>query len=187
MTQTDGASGRGSAPPAVSVPAWTRSAAVDDERAWPCKHPSMLTRLGPILAVCALSAPVRNSVPEPQPVTVVREFYEKDSIRAYEFYSARLKDLFVKDDEAAGGDLGNLTFAFHVNGQDVEDGWEKRLRFDLVESDGAHAVVRVTFRNFEPQDIRYTLVRERGRWLIDDVRAVAADRWVLSDILAPAR
>lgn len=86
-------------------------------------------------------------VPEPQPVTVVREFYAKDSIRAYEFYSARLKDLFVKDDEAAGGDLGNLTFAFHVNGQDVEDGWEKTLRFDLVESDGAHAVVRVTFRN----------------------------------------
>jgi hypothetical protein len=124
---------------------------------------------------------------EQDPVAVVRAFYKRDSIRAYEFYSARLKELFVKDNAAAGGDEGNLTFAFHVNGQDVDDGWEKTLNFDLIALGNDRAVVRVTFRNGRPQDIHYTLVRERGRWLIDDAKSVAAERWVLSEILKRGR
>ena len=116
---------------------------------------------------------------------MVKAFYKRDSIRAYELYSARLKDLFIKDESP--GEVGNLDFAFHMNGQDVEDGWEKTLTFDLIARGSDRAVVRVTFRNFQPQDIHYTLVRERGRWLIDDARSVAAESWVLSEILKGAR
>lgn len=54
-----------------------------------------------------------------EPVETVRAFYAKNSIRAYEFYSKRLKGLFVRDDNEArkrGDGQGGIDFAFHVNG-----------------------------------------------------------------------
>jgi hypothetical protein len=118
------------------------------------------------------------------PVAVVRAFYDRDSIRAYEFYSSRLKRLFIEDVRRSGGDMGNLTFAFHVNAQDTETGWEQTLKVELVKREKSRAEVRATFQNFRPQDIRYTLVREKGKWLIDDARSVLANQWVLSKILS---
>jgi hypothetical protein len=135
-----------------------------------------------VLALLALPAAPR-AAPTDDPVAVVRAFYARDSIRAYEFYSARLKALFVEDERQADGDIGNLDFAFYINAQDTEDGWERTLRVDLVKRTARNAEVRATFKNFQPQDIRYALVRENGRWLINDGRSVIETRWVLSEIL----
>ncbi len=117
------------------------------------------------------------------PVETVRAFYAKDSIRAYGFYSKRLKSLFVTDDRESkkrGDELGSINFAFYVNAQDTEDGWEKTLRFELVSRKDKRAEVKVTFKNFTPQDLRYSLVLEGGHWLIDDVRSVGEPPWRLS-------
>lgn len=155
-----------------------------DARAWQHRH---MTFTAAILAF-ALAAPAPTG-PTPRvetdAVAAVKAFYERDTIRAYEFYSARLKDLFIDDQRP--GQAGNLDFAFHVNAQDREDGWEKTLTFNLIAPGTDRAVVRVTFRNFRPQDLHYTMVRERGRWVIDDVKSVAAEGWVLSDILERGR
>src|SRR4051812_46837658 len=51
------------------------------------------------------------------PIATVRAFYAKDSIRASQFYSKRLKALFAEEDRKAAGEIGNLDFAFHVNAQ----------------------------------------------------------------------
>ena len=118
------------------------------------------------------------------PVATVRAFYAKDSIRAAQFYSKRLKALFAEDERRAGGEIGNLDFAFHVNAQDTEDGWEKTLRLSLVAKNASRAEVKAAFKNFGPQDIRYDLVLENGRWLIDDARSLGKTRWRLSTILA---
>jgi hypothetical protein len=117
------------------------------------------------------------------PIATVRAFYAKDSIRASQFYSKRLKALFAEEDRKAGGEIGNLDFAFHVNAQDTEEGWAKTLRLALVSKPGGRAEVKATFKNFEPQDIRYDLVLENGRWLIDDARSLGKSRWRLSTIL----
>ena len=118
------------------------------------------------------------------PVATVRAFYAKDSIRAAQFYSKRLKALFAEEDRKAGGEIGNLDFAFHVNAQDTEDGWEKTLRLELLSRAASRAEVKAAFKNFEPQDIRYDMVLENGRWLIDDARSLGKTRWRLSTILA---
>jgi Protein of unknown function (DUF3828) len=118
------------------------------------------------------------------PVATVRAFYAKDSIRAAQFYSKRLKALFAEDDRKAGGEIGNLDFAFHVNAQDTEDGWQKTLRLALLSKAEKRAEVKAAFKNFEPQDIRYDMVLENGRWLIDDARSLGKTRWRLSTILA---
>jgi hypothetical protein len=118
------------------------------------------------------------------PIATVRAFYAKDSIRASQFYSKRLKALFAEEERKAGGEIGNLDFAFHVNAQDTEEGWEKTLRLTLTSKAASRAEVKAAFKNFEPQDIRYDLVHENGRWLIDDARSLGKTRWRLSTILA---
>lgn len=119
------------------------------------------------------------------PVESVRAFYEKDSIRAYGFYSKRLKGLFQRDDRRAqrSGGMGHLDFAFHVDGQAKEDGWKDTLRLTLVSREDKRAEVQVTFKNFTPHELRYSLVREGSQWRIDDVRSVSEDPWRLSSIL----
>lgn len=126
--------------------------------------------------------------PDQGPVEVVRAFYARDSIRAYEFYSARLRALFEADARNAAGEVGNLDFAFHLCGQDASEGWEKTLALELAGRGERHATVRVTFVSFkEAHELHYALVREKGRWLIDDVRSFGSQRWLLSKILKGER
>jgi hypothetical protein len=131
-----------------------------------------------------LAAPALAQSAE-DPIESVRAFYAKDDIRAYGFYSKRLKGLFLRDERKAkqnGDELGSIDFAFHVNGQDTEDDWQKTLRLELLNRKGKRAEVRATFKNFTPQDLRYSLVLEGGHWLIDDVRSVGENPWRLSTL-----
>ncbi|WP_224368896.1 hypothetical protein [Hyalangium versicolor] len=123
------------------------------------------------------------------PVETVRAFYAKDSIRAYEFYSKRLKGLFVRGDkevEKRGDGQALIDFDFRVNGQDTKDGWEKTLHFELLSREDKSAEVKATFENYTPQEVRYSLVLEKGRWMIDDVHSTGKDTWRLSKLLEKA-
>jgi hypothetical protein len=130
------------------------------------------------------AAPATSAAAGQGPVELVRALYARDSVRAYDLYSARLRALFEADERAAEGGTGNLDFAFHLCGQDASEGWEQTLAFELVGRGERHATVRVTFVSFkEAHELHYALVREKGRWLIDDVRSFGSQRWVLSRIL----
>ena len=89
-----------------------------------------------------------------------------------------------RDRREAGGEVGRLGFDFRVNGQDTEDGWEKTLRLTVVSFAEDRAEIGAAFRNFTAQDIRYSLVREDGRWLIADARSLNPERWRLTEILS---
>ncbi|MFL5348201.1 MAG: hypothetical protein ACJ8AT_25695 [Hyalangium sp.] len=146
----------------------------------------LLLVLGLLLSLAPSQALAQSAE---DPVETVRAFYAKDNIRAYGFYSKRLKGLFVRDDKAAkkrGDGLGSIDFAFYVNGQDTEDGWQKTLHLELLSRQDTRAEVKATFKNFTQQDLRYSLVLEKGRWLIDDVRSTGQDAWQLSKLFQPA-
>lgn len=118
------------------------------------------------------------------PAETVRAFYAADDIDAVRFYAKRLRALYRRDRKT--GD-GNLDFAFHVNGQDTQDGWSKTLVLKTLSAEADRAEVQALFRNFQPQDLRYEMVREDGRWLIADVRSLKKETWQLTTILSPAR
>lgn len=144
-----------------------------------------MTHSAILVALSLLAPPQRASGPTTfaDPVAVVRAFYARDSVRAYEFYSPRLRRRFLGDRHRAEAGVGNLDFTFYVNAQVREKEWEKTLRIELISRAKDRVEVRASFRNFGPQEIHYTLVHENGRWLIDDARSVRGDRWVLSEIL----
>ena len=141
--------------------------------------------LGLLLSLASLPAFAQSAS---DPVETVRAFYARDDIGAVQFYAKRLRMLYERDRKQAKGEVGRLGFAFHVNGQDTEDGWAKSLTLAALSSDADKAEVQARFKNFEPQDIRYDLVKENGRWLIADARSLENETWRLTKILsAPPR
>lgn len=118
------------------------------------------------------------------PVETVRAFYKKDDINAVQFYARRLRALYEKDQREAKGEVGRLGFAFHVNGQDTEEKWEKSLKVTALTRGEDEAEVQALFKNFSPQDLRYDMVRENGKWLIADVRSLRKEKWGLVKLLS---
>lgn len=122
------------------------------------------------------------------PVETVRAFYAADDIGAVRFYARRLRTLYERDRREAGGEVGRLGFAFHVNGQDTEPGFARSLALAPLSNEGDRAEVRARFRNGGPQELRYSLLREDGVWKIADVRSLKGETWDLVALLsAPLR
>ena len=137
------------------------------------------------LLLLALSTAPALAQSATDPVGTVSAFYVKNEIHSPEFYSKKLNRLLTRDEQKAKktGGSPNLDFAFQLNGQDAEEGWRKTLRLELVSREGKHAEVKALFKNFQPQDLRYSLVLESGHWVIDDVRSTGPDAWQLSKLL----
>lgn len=144
----------------------------------------MRLALALLLALLAAPALAQSAT---DPVETVRAFYAADDTNAVRFYARRLRSLYERDRKQARGEVGRLDFAFHVNGQDTEDDWRRTLALKAVSGTDGEAEVQATFRNFAPQDLRYDLVREGGRWLIADVRSLRKATWRLTTILSAPR
>ena len=142
-----------------------------------------MMRVSAALALAFLATPAcAQSTTDPR--ETVRAFYVQDSMDAVGFYAKHLRALYERDKREAKGEVGRLGFVFYVNGQDTEANWRKTLKITAVASDDRRAEVQATFRNGTLQDLRYDLVRENGRWLIADVRALRTDPWDLVTILS---
>jgi hypothetical protein len=100
-------------------------------------------------------------------------------------FSLRMRKLFAADAAYAQGEVGRLDFDPIVNAQD----WKLNgLKVTLVsKSDDIGAIVDAAFNDLGSKErIRFTLVRENGKWVIDEIQALQAMRWTLSKILEGA-
>jgi len=102
-----------------------------------------------------------------------------------DMYSKRLQALIDKDAaETPEGEVGRMDWDAIVDGQD----WQVTgLKIAQVYRSGGEARVRAVFANFgEPRNIIFNLVREDGKWRIDDIAETLAPRWTMSKILTDA-
>jgi hypothetical protein len=100
-------------------------------------------------------------------------------------YSKRLQALIDKDEaETPAGEVGRMDWDPFVDGQD----WEVTgLKILQVYQSGGEARVRAVFANFgEPRNIVFNLVREDGKWRVDDIAETLKPRWTMSKILTDA-
>ncbi|GJD94056.1 DUF3828 domain-containing protein [Methylobacterium iners] len=141
----------------------------------------MRLALALLLALFTLPALAQSTT---DPVETVRALYAKDDATELRFFAKTLRTLFERDAKEAQGEVGRLGFAYHVNGQDTEPGWAKTLSLTLVSQDETRAEIQARFKNFTPQDLRYDLVKEGGRWLVADVRSLRKERWRLMEIMS---
>jgi hypothetical protein len=101
-------------------------------------------------------------------------------------YSRRLQQLIdAERNSTPDGEVGKIDWDVFVDGQE----WEiKELNVTLVSEAADRAQVSARFNNFaEPKEILFDLVREDGRWLVDDVQStMKGGRWTMSKILTGA-
>jgi hypothetical protein len=115
-------------------------------------------------------------------IEAIYKTYETDSPGLPHIYSKRLQALIDKDEkETPEGDVGRIDWDVFVDGQD----WKlTELKIALVSKSADKAEVRATFKNFgEPSNMLFDLVREDGRWRVDDVAKTIPPRWTMSKIL----
>ncbi len=137
----------------------------------------VLLSLGP---GAAIAAPFDSD-----PVSLIEAIYktyETDNPGLPHIYSKRLQALIGKDEkETPEGMVGRIDWDVFVDGQD----WKlTALKIALVSKSADKAQVRATFKNFDqPSNMLIDLVREDGRWRVDDVTKTIPPRWTMSKIL----
>lgn len=122
------------------------------------------------------------------PAATVRSLYARQTGTSDQpFLSARLKRLFdeqIARSRQADEVMPGLDFDYSCGCQDYDDGFRRTLRIALVSREGTGAEVVSTFRLFDQDgEVRFDLVHENGRWLIDDARRPGPDGWTLSHLL----
>ncbi len=135
-------------------------------------------------ALCA-TAPLKFTGNDPMAlIALIYKSYRRDipDIPS-DIYSKRLQALMDKDEkETHEGDEGRIDWDVFIDGQD----WKlSELKIVPVARDATKAQIRATFKNFgEPKSILYDLVREDGKWRIDEVQETIKPRWIMSKILS---
>lgn len=123
------------------------------------------------------------------PAAIVQAYYQAEEsggadVNAY--LSQRLLALYHaaarNAEKHEGESVSGLDFSVAVSGQDWEDGTFQSLRLAVLSQRDDRAEVKATFKNFRQQDLRYLVVREGERWVIDDIRSVT-ETWLWSDLL----
>jgi hypothetical protein len=121
------------------------------------------------------------------PLALVKSFYVEGYAEAEMPLSDKLGKLFKAAEEAsikAEGPVSGLDFSWTLNGQDYDDNVYKTVKLKTLSNAADKATVQALFKNFEPQEIHYLLVKEKGAWVVDDIVSKTGDGWKLSALLA---
>jgi Protein of unknown function (DUF3828) len=135
-------------------------------------------------ALCA-AAPLKYTGKDP--VALIALIYKPYRVDIPDFpsdiYSKRLQALMDKDEaETHEGEEGRIDWDVFIDGQD----WKlSDIKIVLISRDATKAQIRATFKNVgDPKSILYDLVREDGKWRIDEVQETLKPRWIMSKILS---
>jgi hypothetical protein len=139
------------------------------------------------VAAAALAASSAGAAAD-DPSTPVREAYrvERESLGQHwtsgrkppwraphrdKLFSKRFAELWATDERysEATHELGNFDSDPFIAAQDYRDDVLHDLVIDIVKRKGNRAEVRARFTNFGPVTVRFVVIRERGRWVIDDI------------------
>jgi hypothetical protein len=141
-----------------------------------------------LLALGLASSTARAAAFDSDPVSLIKAIYktyEEDKAQPKHIYSKRLQALIDKDEkETPEGMVGRIDWDVFVDGQD----WKlTELKITLISKSAEIAQVRAMFKNFgAPSNMLFDLVREDGRWRVDDVTKTLPPRWTMSKILLDA-
>jgi len=144
----------------------------------------------PVLAraVAVALAAIPAAAGADDPATPVREAYrlERESLKPNwnsgerppwraphrdRLFSRRFARLWATDERysEATQRLGNMDVDPLISGQDYEEDVLHDLVIDVVKQRRDRAEIRARFTNLRPITVRFVVVREEGRWVIDDI------------------
>ncbi len=132
-------------------------------------------------------APIHAHAQAPaQPLELVRSFYAP----GFDNLSMPLSDRLEALAEAAMANsrkhdapVTGLDFAWILNAQDAEPGFENTLAFAELKRGADEVTIRVTFNNGRDEELLYELRQQDGKWVVDDIRYLRGEATTLSKML----
>lgn len=122
-----------------------------------------------------------------EPLALVRSFYvpgfNEDTMPLSERLT-KLLDAAIANSRKHNAPVTGLDFAWTVNAQDTQPGFERTLQFGEIARSDSTALIRVAFHNGRDEELHYQLIRENGSWVVDDIRYLRGDPTTLSKMLA---
>lgn len=125
-----------------------------------------------------------------EPVDTVKALYARPQNSAdTPFLSARLKRLFAAQrarGRRSGDAMAGLDFDYACSCQDYDDAFRQSLDYAETNRTARSATVTAKFALFGAgREVAYSLIRENGKWLIDDISGSAGPGhdWVMSRLL----
>jgi Protein of unknown function (DUF3828) len=134
--------------------------------------------LAGLAAPLALVPPVLAQSADDPVDTVKALFAKRSQAPDAPFMSARLKRLFAAQRHrarTADGPLPGLDFDYLCNCQEEEDNWRQTLRYEVNGRTDRTAKVIASFKNYEQRQTTFSLVKENGKWLIDEIHSQGSD------------
>jgi hypothetical protein len=149
----------------------------------------MLAIASGLLAAALPGAALTQSTTDP--VDTIRSLYARpQGISDAPFLSRRLAALFAaqrKRSQETDDVMPGLDFDYTCGCQDYDDAFKQTLQIVAGPRTDTRATVLARFRLFHRDtEIAYSLVREDGRWLIDDITGRGENGWIMSELLQSA-
>ncbi len=139
-----------------------------------------------LLFALVLSPTVAPAQSGPEPVDLVRGFYAPEYRNDEMPLSPRLGallDAAIANSHKHDAPVTGLDFAWQLNAQDSEPGFEKTLKIAQTARSADSATVRASFYNGREEELDYLLLRQNGRWVVDDILYLKGEATSLSDML----
>jgi hypothetical protein len=126
-----------------------------------------------------------------EPVDTIRSLYARpQGISDAPFLTRRLTALFAaqrRRSQETDDVMPGLDFDYTCGCQDYDDAFKRTLQLVAGARTEATASVVARFRLFDRDtEIAYSLIREDGRWLIDDISGRGENGWTMSRLLQTA-
>jgi len=143
-------------------------------------------RFLPFALLLAASATAETRIADPE--AFVSQVYRsitahpRDYAPPRDIYTARLKALFLKDEQRAAGEVGCVDFDVWTNSQDPEGIRDIRVA-SIVSRNPKQKTVVASFVLTRPEEIHFEFRRFGKIWLLDEVSSQEAPRWTLSRLL----
>lgn len=138
-----------------------------------------------LLALALAALPAGAQTPS-EPLDLVRSFYVpgyNENAMPLSARLTRLLDAAVANSRKHNMPVQGLDFAWTVNAQDTQPGFERTLQFGQISRSEERAQIRVAFHNGRDEELRYEMLRENGKWVVDDIRYLRGDPTSLSQML----
>lgn len=137
------------------------------------------------LTMALAIAPIHAQAPV-QPLELVRSFYAPGFDNLAMPLSHRLEALAeaaMANSRKHDAPVTGLDFAWILNAQDAEPGFENTLAFAELKRGADEATIGVTFHNGRDEELHYELRQQNGKWVVDDIRYLRGEATTLSKML----
>ena len=140
-----------------------------------------------VLSLALIASPFASVAQAPsEPLALVRSFYApgfNENALPLSRRLTQLLDAAVANSRKHNAPVTGLDFAWTVNAQDTEPGYERTLQFGEIARSEQSALIRVAFHNRRDEELRYELISENGKWVVDDIRYMRGEATTLSKML----